>query len=62
MCTYTVEYVPGKKLVIADCLSRGPVVDINNEQEELEEATEAYANFILCHLPVKDEYLKKNRI
>lgn len=56
---YTVVYVPGKDLKIADALSRSPVPCDPNESQELGMETEAFVRFIVRNFPVKDYYMAK---
>ncbi|KAK9752715.1 Integrase zinc binding domain [Popillia japonica] len=48
----------GKPCVVADSLSRNPLSS-NEDRDELEDEVQAYVNFVIANLPVKDTYLKK---
>lgn len=56
--SYSVVYVPGKSLIVADALSRSPIEQCS-EKEELCLELENYVNFITSSLPVKNAYLEK---
>lgn len=56
---YSITYVPGKYLKVADALSRSPVPCTVNEPQELGTEIEAFVRFIVRHLPVKDYYMGK---
>lgn len=55
---YSVVYVPGKTLVVADALSRSPL-HTNCESEELQLEVENFVNYVTSSLPIKDIYLEK---
>ena len=57
---YTVEYKPGRKLVLPDMLSRAPLpetIDINNMEEE----TALHVHLIQSSLPVSKLKLEEIR-
>lgn len=53
---YKIYYTPGKKLVLADTLSRSP---IQVDSDELIEDTIAYVQFIMENVPFSDEKLAR---
>lgn len=55
---YTVLWTEGKKMVVADALSRG-AVKIIHESEELSSKVEAHVQMIVNTLPIKDKFLNK---
>ncbi|XP_018403211.1 PREDICTED: uncharacterized protein LOC108780116 [Cyphomyrmex costatus] len=59
---YKVTFVPGKQLVLADCLSRNPVVGIDETGKEFTEEIDHYIRFVTDHLPVTQNFLQKIKI
>ncbi|XP_025835682.1 uncharacterized protein K02A2.6-like [Agrilus planipennis] len=53
---YTVKYVPGKQLVLADALSRIPIA---SGREDLESENEAFVRFIVQNIPTTDDMLTR---
>lgn len=60
--SYSVVYVPGKELIIADALSRSPRKTGSSADNDLESMADSYIRFVVNSLPVKDYYLEKIRI
>ena len=56
---YKVVYVPGKLLVLADFLSRNPLLESNPNDKDLTEEIEAHVNFIISNLPASESLLKR---
>lgn len=57
---YEVVYVPGKQLVLADCLSRNPVsVRESYYKDELPQEIEGYVNFVVSSPPASKNILEK---
>ncbi|XP_063077523.1 uncharacterized protein K02A2.6-like [Engraulis encrasicolus] len=60
--TYTIEHVPGKKLVTADALSRAPIqAPPTPEDKQLEEDVCVSINTIMEHLPASEQRLVQIR-
>lgn len=55
--SYKVNYVPGKQLVLADCLSRNPTED--SLREDLTEEIDHYVHFVTSHLPATKNLLQR---
>ena len=59
---FTVEYVPGEKLVVADALSRAPIVTDESQQETtLSELLEEHISVITALFPASDLQLQRIR-
>lgn len=43
---YKVNFVPGKQLVLADCLSRNPVECLSSSEREFEEEIDLFVHFV----------------
>lgn len=56
---YKVIYVPGKQLVLADCLSRNPIGCANNAGKDFAEKIDHYIRFVTSHLPATKSVLQK---
>ena len=56
---YKVEYVRGKQLVLADCLSRAPEVLAKDHEGDLSEEIEAYIRFVINTLPASKDMLSR---
>ena len=55
------EYTPGKNLVVADTLSRAPLLEESKAQEELESDIRVHVDAIRTSWPVSDEKLAEYR-
>uniref|UniRef100_A0A8D8X673 RNA-directed DNA polymerase n=2 Tax=Cacopsylla melanoneura TaxID=428564 RepID=A0A8D8X673_9HEMI len=53
--SYKIVYVPGKHIVVADYLSRHPIVGLDNSTDELAEETMAYVQEVINNIPTTDE-------
>lgn len=59
---YEVQYLPGKQLVVADCLSRNPLEVARDEiGEELLDASEAQVNMIVSNISIAQNILDRIR-
>ena len=58
---YTIGYVPGKNLVVADALSRSPTGNATEDDRSLEIESELYVREILKSLPASDKRLDQIR-
>lgn len=56
---YSVLYVPGNNLKIAEALSHRAISHTVNKPQELGIEIEAIVHFIVKNLPVRDKYLEK---
>lgn len=55
---YDIQYLPGKTLIIADCLSRSTLMDEGTE-DELGYITDTFMSFIVKSYPIRDVYLEE---
>ena len=58
---FTIGHVPGKKLTIADALSRAPVSKASAADELLQREATAYVDFVVEHLPATEQRLQEIR-
>lgn len=58
---YVVTYIPGKQLVVADCLSRNPVQGMELADEELSADVTAHVNMVMENVSVAPNILGKIR-
>ena len=58
---YTISYVPGKNLEIADALSRAPVSTPSESNEILQSEVTAYVDFMIGCLPASEQRLAEIR-
>lgn len=56
---YKVIFVPGKQLVLADCLSRNPIGCTNSAGKDFAEEIDHYVHFVTSHLPATKCMLQK---
>ena len=56
--SFLVSYVPGKHLITADALSRAPLTDFPNSEEDLYKTADAYACQVLSSLPATDNRIQ----
>lgn len=56
---YEVIFVPGKQLVLADCLSRNPVESASSTEKDFEAEIDCYVNFVTNHLPATKVLLQR---
>jgi len=56
---YEIIYVPGKQLVVADCLSRSPISKKSFYSDELPQEIEGYINFVVDNFPTSQNMLDK---
>uniref|UniRef100_A0A1Y1KC72 Reverse transcriptase domain-containing protein n=1 Tax=Photinus pyralis TaxID=7054 RepID=A0A1Y1KC72_PHOPY len=56
---YSVRYIQGKKLVIADALSRAPNTSQKLIDHQLTEVVEQFVHSVIKQIPVRDKFLKK---
>lgn len=56
---YKVIYVPGKQLVLANCLSRNSVEIVNGSEKDFEEEINHYAYFVTSYLPASKSLLQR---
>ena len=57
--SYTISYVPGKKLVVADALSRAPVSSSTHTDDEFQAEVEMFANTVVQSVPATEKRLRK---
>ena len=57
--TYTISYVPGKNLTVADTLSRAPVTSPTSEEMQFSSSVEAYFSLVLQGLPATEKQLEQ---
>ena len=58
---FNIVYVPGKNLVMADALSRAPLMAPGQHDNHLEEDVQAYVDAIFQHLPATERRLEELR-
>ena len=58
---FNIVYVPGKKLVIADALSRAPLMAPDQHDKHLEEDVQAYVDVIFQDLSISKRRLEEIR-
>lgn len=58
---FTISYVPGKKLIIADTLSRAPSGTQEKNEKDFESETTAFVDMIMKGLPVSNKRLDEIR-
>lgn len=51
--------MPGKQVVLADCLSRNPVETVNGLGKDFEEEINHYVHFVTSYLPASRSPLHK---
>ena len=56
--TYTISYVPGKQLTIADALSRAPVTPSSTDDDKFCAEIDAYVNLTIQGIPTTQSRLK----
>ena len=56
--TYTISYVPGKQLTIADALSRAPVTLSSTDDDKFCAEIDAYVNLTIQSIPTTQSRLK----
>ena len=57
--TYTVSYVPGKDLILADTLSRAPIRSSTLKDKVFGEEVEAFVDLVMNNLPATERRLEK---
>lgn len=58
---YKVTFVPGKQLVLADCLSRSPVDEFEKDKDDLSEEIDDYVRLTIANLPTTKNLLDRIR-
>lgn len=58
---YKVIFVPGKQLVLADCLSRSPVDKFENKKDDLQSEINYYVQLTIASLPATNSLLDRIR-
>lgn len=58
---YKVNFVPGKQLVLADCLSRSPVNESAEGKDDLREEIDCYVRLTIANLLAMNNVLDKIR-
>ncbi|XP_011145827.2 uncharacterized protein K02A2.6-like [Harpegnathos saltator] len=56
---YKVIYMPGKQLILANCLFRNPIQSIKNSEKEFEEEIDYYVHFVTSHFPASKNLLER---
>ena len=56
--SFTVSYVPGKHLITADALSRVPLTNFPDNEEDLHKTVDTYACEVLRSFPATDKRIK----
>ena len=59
---FSIAYIPGKKLVIADALSRAPLWKPDEHDELFQEETKAYVDSVVQGLPATEQRLEEIKI
>ena len=59
---FTIGHVPGKELMIADALSRGPVSKASAADKLLQREATAFVDFVVEHLPATEQRLQEIRV
>ena len=57
--SYTISYIPGKKLVVTDALSRAPISSSTHNDDEFQAEVEMFANTVVQSVPVIVKRLKE---
>ena len=58
---FTIVYIPGKNLVIADALSRAPLSKPDENDRLFQEETKAYVDSVIQDLPATEHRLEEIR-
>ncbi len=58
---YKIVYVPGKNLLVADTLSRAPILSNSKLDEELKDETDAYVASVITNMPASERRLDEIR-
>ena len=56
---FTIVHIPGKELVIADTLSRSPLMQFSKTDKVLQADSDLYVSLILNSLPATESRLKQ---
>ena len=59
--TYSITYVPGKNLTVADTLSRAPVSISHADEDELRAEVETFVHAVMQNLPATEQRLEEIR-
>ena len=57
--SYTISYVPGKQLVVADALSRAPSSSSTPSDDEFQAEVEMFVNAVIQNVPATEKRLKE---
>ena len=57
--SYTISYVPGKQLVIADALSRAPLSSSTPSDDDFQAEVEMFVNAVIQSVPATEQRLKE---
>ena len=58
---FSISHVPGKTLVIADALSRAPLLTLSSQDKALQTEATSYVDFVIRYLPATEERIEEIR-
>ena len=59
--TYSITYIPGKNLTVADTLSRAPVLMSSANDDEVRAEVETFVRAVMQSLPATEQRLEEIR-
>ena len=57
--SYTISYVPGKQLIVADALSRAPISSSTLSDDDFQAEVEMFVNTVIQSVPATERRLKE---